>query len=91
MSVFDYATYPFRVSDIALSEYNNGFVYMFVSITDPLFVYIGETKCIRIRLKNHNSAHGSSTTTPLGLQLYAVVAYNCRFDGNNILRRHIKE
>ena len=90
MSVFEYTAYPFRVADIALPECNNGFIYMLMIIKDTLFVYIEETKYIRTRITNHNSGHGSSMTTPFQLRPYAVVAYMCGFDGNNILCHHIE-
>ena len=81
ISVFEYTTYSFLVADITFPEYNNGFVYMIMSIKDPSFVYIGETKYIRTQLIDHNS----------GQQPYTIVACICVLDGNNILRCHIEQ
>ena len=74
MPVFDYTTYPFRVADIDLPKYNNGFIYTLMSIVDSSFVYIRETKYIKTLLTNHNSGYGSSVTTPLRIRSYAVAA-----------------
>ena len=31
-STFDYSLYPYRIADVPLPEYNNGCVYMLMSI-----------------------------------------------------------
>ena len=63
---------------------------MLMSIKQPSFMYIEETKCIGTWLSQHNSGNGSSMTTSLCLRSFAVIVYICGFDGNNILRRSIE-
>ena len=57
-------------------------VYMLNSLHHRSFTYIGKTTNARIRLYNHNSRHGSSTTEPYHLCPYAIMAYISGFDGN---------
>ena len=52
-----------------------------MSIKDPPFVYIGETKYIKTQLPNHNRQ----------LRLYADATYVCDFDDNHILPHHIEQ
>ena len=89
-STFDYPSYPSRIAETPLLECDNRFVYMLMSMKLSLFLYIGETECIRTRLSQHNSGNGSSMTTPLHLRTCAVIAYICGFDGNNVLGRSIE-
>ena len=61
-----------------------------MSIKQPSFLYIGETKCIQNRVVNQNSGNVSSMTTPLHLRPFAVIAFICGFDGNNIGHRSLE-
>ena len=83
--------YPFRICDLPLPQCNTGFVYFLVSIRRQTYSYIGETNCIRERLKQHNSGYGSSSTEPSYLRPFAVIAYICGFNGERTLRRHIEQ
>ena len=49
-----------------ITDINLGFVYLIVSTKECRFAYVGETGCIRRRLQEHNSGHGSRfTNNPL--------------------------
>ena len=77
--------FPYRLCNFALPNCKTGFCYFLVSTRDPNFFYIGQTKDISTRIVQHNSGHGSTTTSPLRLRPYAVLAYVCGFDGNKHL------
>ena len=83
--------YPFRICDVVLPQCNTGFVYMLLSIVRPTYSYIGETKCIRSRLEQHNSGHGSSSTEPAYLRPFGVLAFICGFNGEKPLRRYVEK
>jgi hypothetical protein len=83
--------YPFRICDVVLPQCNTGFVYMLSSIKRPTYSYIGETNCLRDRLKQHNSGYGSLSTEPSYLRPFAVMAFICGFNGEKNLRRFIEQ
>ena len=83
--------YPFRICDVGLPQCNTGFVYMLSAIKRQTYSYIGETNCLRDRLKQHNSGFGSSSTAPSYLRPFAVMAYICGFNGERNLRRFIEQ
>ena len=64
---------------------------MLLSIVRPTYSYIGETKCIRSRLEQHNSGHGSSSTEPAYLRPFGVLAFICGFNGEKPLRRYVEK
>ena len=64
---------------------------MLSSIKRPTYAYIGETICIRDRLKQHNSGHGSLSTEPAYLRPFCVMAYICGFNGEKTLRRFVEQ
>lgn len=74
--------FPFRVCDMELPNDSSGVVYLLLSIRDKTFTYIGMTGNIIRRLRQHNSGVGSSSTEPLHLRPYAVLAYICGFGKN---------
>ena len=82
--------FPYRICDIQLPQCNTGYVYMLLSIKDQNFTYIGKTKNIRTRIRQHNSGIGSISTEPLHLRPYALFAYICGFDSNNDLMFYIE-
>ena len=84
-------SYPFRICDFPLPQCNTGFVYMLTSIKRPSYAYVGETECLRRKLKEHNSGYNSCSTEPSYLRPFAVMAYICGFDGKNTLRQYIKQ
>ena len=83
--------YPFRICDMPIPQCNTGFVYMLISVRNKKAIYIGETKCLRTRLRQHNSGNGSYSTAVESLCPYAVFAYVCGFDGNRTIRLRIEE
>ena len=82
--------FPFRICDTPLPQCNTGFVYMLLSIRRQTYCYIGETKCLRTRLRQHNSGYGSSSTEPSYLRPFAVMAYICGFNNQETLRLYIE-
>ena len=83
--------FPFRIRDLQLPQCRTGFVYMLILLNRD-FCYIGETICIRQRLRQHNSGYGSNSTCPSYLRPFARMAYICGFTGENQkrLRRQIE-
>lgn len=73
--------FPFRVKDMQLPQCNSGIVYMLLSLKCKSFCYIGKTRNPRSRLNNHNCGYGSSSTEPIHLRPFAVMAYICGFEG----------
>ena len=85
-------SFPFRICDISLPKCKTGFVYFLISVKARDYTYIGECNCIISRLYNHNSGHGSSSTTPSHRRPFAILGYICGFDGGNkSLRRLIEK
>ena len=82
--------YPFRICDLTIPQCNTGFVYMLISVRNKKAIYIGETTCLRTRLRQHNSGNGSYSTAVESLRPY-VFAYVCGFDGNKTIRLHIEK
>ena len=87
---FTQQTFPYRVCDVSLPQYNTEYVYMLLSIKDQNFTYIGKMNNIRTRIRQHNSGLGSISTEPLHLRPYALFAYICGFDSNNVLMFYIE-
>ena len=81
---------PYRICDINLPTCRSGFVYFLISCRDATYSYIGTTKYIRKRLNQHNSGFGSRSTNPLHLRPFAIYAYICGFNGNQLLRFHLE-
>ena len=91
LTVFDQESiFPYQICDIQLPVCRTGFVYYLISCRDTSFMYIGTTKCICQRLNQNHCGHGSESTSPLELGLYAVFAYICGFDGNQQLQYHVE-
>ena len=86
-----HSTHSFRICDLSLPECNTGFVYFLLSTKRQRFTYIGETKDLRRRLNQHNSGHGSMSTTHHYLRPFAVLAYICGFDDNKPLREYVEK
>ena len=83
--------FPFRICDMEIPQCNTGFVYMLISLRNKKAVYIGETKCLRTRLQQHNSGNGSQSTAVESLRPYGVFAYVCGFNGSRDLRLQVEE
>jgi len=69
--------YPYRISDISLPDDESGFVYFLVSVKDCGRTYVGQTKNISRRLKEHNKGWGAMGTAEPQYRPYAVAAYMC--------------
>ena len=80
--VLDQSSFPYRVRDVFLLQYNTGFVYMLISVRSADFVYIGKTTNLIERLRAHNYGYGSSSTEPAHLRPYAS-AYIYGFNEDN--------
>ena len=63
---------------------------MLTSIRRQSYSYIGETKYLRTRLREHNSGYGSLSIEPSYLRPFAVMAYICGFNGQKILRLFVE-
>lgn len=74
--------------DIRIPDCTSGFVYLLVSTIDRQQTYIGETKDLNKRLRQHNTGSGPAHATYFAP--YAVCAYVCGFDGNDTLRLHFE-
>ena len=74
--------HPFRPIDVPLPEDNSGFVYVLLSLNNLASTYIGQTRFLVRRLKQHNSSHGSQQTADSSLRPWALLAFVCGFDGN---------
>ena len=83
--------FPFRIKDAQLPQCNSGFVYMLISLRQMDYIYIGETKNVITRLKQHNQGIGSSSTAPEHLRPWAIVGYVCGFQGHRDLRLSIEQ
>lgn len=82
--------YPFRICDMPIPECNTGFVYMLISLRNHKNTYIGETKCLNTRIKQHNSGYGSLSTAVDSLRPFAIFSYICGFDGRRSLRLDVE-
>lgn len=89
--VMSQETFPFRTCDISLPQCRTGFVYFLIAVRKRSYSYIGQTICIRRRIKEHNSGYGSQSTTPSYLRPFALMAYICGFNGERSeLRLHME-
>ena len=65
-----------------LPDTSIGFVYMLVSQSHRNFAYVGETSCIKRRLQQHNSGHGSNFTNNPQLRPWMCLVLVYRFPGS---------
>ena len=65
-----------------LPDSSIGFVYMLASHSHRNFAYVGETACIKRRLQEHNSGHGSNFTNNPQLRPWMCFVLVYRFPGN---------
>ena len=68
-------TYPFRTCDQPLPKGESGYVYILVSVKDPTRTYVGQTKNIDRRLKEHNRGFGAKGTMDASYLPYCVAGY----------------
>ena len=90
-SSLNLTNFPYRVCDTSLPQDSSGYVYFLISIRTQDYIYIGECNNIISRLNQHNSGHGSSSTTPFHRRPYAIMGFIYGFNGNKNLRRFIEK
>ena len=74
----DYSSvFPFRTCDIPLPNDDTGFVYMLISVRDVSRTYVGQTKNIDRRFKEHNSGYGAEGTANTFYRPYCMGGYIC--------------
>ena len=84
-STFNVLTTNFQPWNIVLPDDNTGFVYILVSTKITNVFYIGETVCLRRRLREHNSGQGAESTRPIERRPWAVLAFVTGFCTTNML------
>ena len=84
-------TFPFELSSVSLPNDSTGFVYFLISLKDPNFTYIGETRNIAHRLRQHNSGYGCSATSSSTRRPFAVFAYICGFNGDKRRQQFVEQ
>lgn len=70
--VFHHEEYPYHLCGISLPDINTGFLYILIRTHENKFCYIGKRIKISTRWWQHNSGHGSHTTSPIPLRVYAL-------------------
>ena len=80
--VLDQNLHPFCPLDVSQPNDSSGYCYILVSLKDSKSTYIGQTKKLVQRLKEHNSGFGSQGTSDPRLRPWALLAYVTGFDGN---------
>ena len=58
----DLGQYPYRPKDFDIPKDDSGFVYLLLSLKDNISMYIGQTRNISRRLRQHNSGYGALQT-----------------------------
>jgi predicted GIY-YIG superfamily endonuclease len=80
--VVDQNLHPFCPLDVSQPNDSSGYCYILVSLRNSKTTYIGQTKKLVQRLKEHNSGYGSQGTSDPHLRPWALLAYVTGFDGN---------
>ena len=75
---------------VELNNNNEGYAYLLVSTRDLTHIYLGSTKNLANRLKQHNAGDGSQQTQSKNLRPWAVLAYIVGFDENKAAHESIK-
>jgi hypothetical protein len=73
----------YRPKDIVLPTHELGYVYMLVSTKQLSCVYIGSTKSLVKRWRQHNTGYGANQTRAIQLRPWAILAFIVGFDGND--------
>ena len=66
---------PLSPKHIELPKTSTGYCYLIESLKQPRLFYIGSTSCLKKRLAEHNSGHGTDYTKPVGRRPWFIVAY----------------
>ena len=83
--------HPFRLKDIPLPQDTTGCCYLLVSCPQPTVTYIGQTKNLPERLRQHNSGCGSNQTQSAMLCPWALFGYVVGFGGSTEKLRHFEK
>ena len=81
--VINQHAHPLRRIDIDIPQDTSGFVYLLVSLKDRKSTYVGETKNMILRLKQHNSGFGAKSTSNPSLRPWALMGYIVGFEGKS--------
>ena len=88
-NTLDQSKSVFVPRDVLLPPDNTGFVYILISLKAHI-TYIGSCSNILLRLRRHNSGVGALQTAPEQLRPWAIMAYVCGFEGNELLYRGLE-
>lgn len=87
----DYSRSIYRPKDMIMPTHQLGYVYMLVSTKMPSCVYIGSTKCLIKRWRQHNSGYGSKQTQSIKFRPWAILAFIIGFDGDSASYLHVED
>ena len=88
--IFDYSSIPFEFNQLPLPQCNTGYVYLIVTVRNKRAYYIGETMCLKTRLRQHNSGSGTFFTNKIGRRPWALFAYITGFDKKRNLMKSVE-
>ena len=71
---------PFRPCDVVIPTNNSGYSYMLISLRDRDTVYIGATRNLYRRLREHNAGVRAEGTRPEYLRPWGLLAYVTGFE-----------
>ena len=83
--ILTHATFPYRICDFPLPQYNTGYFYMLLLVKDKSFTCMDKTMSICKRIQQHDSGVGSTSTEPLHLRPCALLAHLSGFNSRNNL------
>jgi predicted GIY-YIG superfamily endonuclease len=86
----DHSKSIFRPRDVSIPTHDLGYVYLLVSTRDMSTIYIGSTKNLPKRWRQHNSGFGAKQTRAIRLRPWAILAYIVGFDGRETLYREVE-
>ena len=73
-------SFPFRIFDIYLPQYQMGSVYFLILQKDTSYVHIGSTLCLRTTLRKYSKdGYPSGTDIAMHLSPFVFIAYICGF------------
>ena len=74
------SSFPFRICDISLPQYQTGSVYFFMSQRDTSYAHIGSTMCLRTTTRKYSvGGYASVNDIAIHLSLFVLIAYICGF------------
>ena len=88
--IFDYSSISFEFNQLPLPQCNTGYVYFIVSVRNKRAYYIGETMCLKTRLRQHNSGSGTFFMNKIGRRPWALFAYITGFDKKRNLMKSVE-